>query len=299
MTTPQYLSPGDKVAIVSPARKIPPEKVSDAIKVFKSWGLEVVEGEHLYSSYHQFAGTDEERISDMQQMLDDPSIRAIICSRGGYGTVRIIDSLDFSQFVKNPKWIVGYSDVTVLHSHIHRHYGVETLHAVMPVNIGGTWDTKPCVGSLKEALFGKPLRYQLPVNDLCRKGKAEGQLVGGNLSILYSLSGTASDINTDGKILFLEDLDEYLYHVDRMMMNLKRSGKLENLAGMIVGAMTEMNDNEQPFGKSAWQIVAEAVEEYHYPVFFDFPAGHQKDNRALIMGRKVQLEVGEEMTLKF
>jgi muramoyltetrapeptide carboxypeptidase len=299
MTTPQYLSPGDKIAIVSPARKISREEVADAIKVFKSWNLEVVEGEHVYDTYHQFAGTDRERTADLQRMLDDPAVKAIICSRGGYGTVRIIDHLDFTQFIKTPKWIVGYSDVTVLHSHIHRQFSIETLHAVMPINFKGSCDTKPCVGSLKVALFGKPLNYRLPVSDLCRRGIAEGELVGGNLSILYSLSNTDSDINTDGKILFLEDLDEYLYHIDRMMMNLKRSGKLENLAGLIVGGMTDMRDNEVPFGKSGAQIVADMVGEYDYPVFHGFPAGHQQDNRALFLGRRVKFEVGEEMTITF
>jgi muramoyltetrapeptide carboxypeptidase len=299
MTTPRHLSKRDKIAIISPARKITREEVNNAIKVFDRWGLVVIEASNLYSSYHQFAGTDSDRGGDLQEMLDDPSVKAIICSRGGYGTVRIIDSLDFTQFVKNPKWIIGYSDVTVLHSHIHRHFGIETLHAVMPVNFSASCENKPCVASLKKALFGMPLNYRLPVNDLCREGSTEGLLVGGNLSILYSLAGTASDIDTEGKILFLEDLDEYLYHVDRMMINMKRSGKLANLAGLIIGGMTDMRDNEVPFGKSAWQIIAEAVEEYSYPVYFDFPAGHQKDNRALILGRRVKFEVGKEMTLSF
>jgi len=299
MITPKYLSSGDRIAIVSPARKISREEVANAIKVFTDWGLEVVLGEHLYSTYHQFAGSDQERSDDLQKMLDDPSVKAIICSRGGYGTVRIIDRLDFSNFVENPKWIIGYSDITVLHSHINRHYGVETIHGVMPLNFKEKCEMNRSVTSLKKALFGKPLNYRLPGNEFNRKGSAEGELVGGNLSIIYSLTNTASDINTHGKILFLEDLDEYLYHVDRMMMNLRRSGKLEALSGLIIGGMTRMRDNDTPFGRTAYEIIQDAVEGYNYPVYFGFPAGHQEDNRALILGRKVKFEVEEEMVLAF
>jgi len=299
MITPPYLKKGDKIAIVSPARKISPAEVEIAINIFKAWGLEVVLGDHLFASYNQFAGSDEQRLSDFQQMLDDSSIRAIICSRGGYGTVRIIDQLDFTRFLQSPKWIVGYSDVTVLHSHIHRHYGVETLHAIMPVNFKGKCDGNPSLNSLKKALFGKELVYRFPVEQYFRKGSCKGPLVGGNLSILYSLTNTSSDINTNGKILFLEDLDEYLYHIDRMMMNLRRSSKLEGLAGLIVGGMTKMHDNEVPYDKTANEIIAEAVEDYPYPVCYNFPAGHIDDNRALILGREVTLEVGDEVKLFF
>jgi len=299
MITPPYLKKGDKIAIVSPARKITQAEVEPAIRMFKTWGLEVVEGDHLYASWSQFAGSDEQRTADLQQMLDDDSIRAIICSRGGYGTVRIIDRLDFTRFVQNPKWIVGYSDVTVLHSHIHRHFGIETLHAIMPVNFKDECDGNPSINTLKKALFGKELNYVVPTDPSNRMGSARGQLVGGNLSILYSLTNTSSDISTNGKILFLEDLDEYLYHIDRMMMNLRRSGKLEGLAGLIVGGMAKMHDNEVPYDKTANEIIAEAVEDYPYPICFNFPAGHLDDNRALIMGREVSFVVGDEGLLKF
>jgi muramoyltetrapeptide carboxypeptidase len=299
MITPSYLKKGDRIAIVSPARKISPSEVETAINIFKAWGLEVVLGEHLYSAYNQFAGSDEQRQHDFQQMLDDSSIRAIICSRGGYGTVRIIDQLDFTRFLESPKWIVGYSDVTVLHSHIHRHYGVETLHAIMPGNFKDKCDGSPSLNSLKKALFGKEIVYRFPAEQYYRKGSCKGQLIGGNLSILYSLTNTGSDINTNGKILFLEDLDEYLYHIDRMMMNLRRSGKLEGLEGLIIGGMNKMHDNEVPFDKTANEIIAEAVEEYPYPVCYNFPAGHLDDNRALILGREVTLEVGDEVKLFF
>ncbi len=299
MTTPPYLKKGDKIALVSPARKITREEMEPAIKLFTSWGLEVVEGEYLYASHNQFAGSDDQRQSDMQQMLDDASIRAIVCSRGGYGTVRIIDRLDFTKFASNPKWIVGFSDVTVLHSHIHRHFKIETLHAVMPVNFKDKCDSNPSFITMKKALFGKELAYKLQSDPANRKGTGTGQLVGGNLSILYSLTNTSSDIDTNGKILFIEDLDEYLYHIDRMMMNLRRSGKLEGLAGLVVGAMLKMHDNAVPFEKTAEQIIAEAVEDYPFPVCFNFPAGHLDDNRALILGREARFEVSSQVFLKF
>jgi muramoyltetrapeptide carboxypeptidase len=299
MITPPYLKIGDKVAIVATARKISPAEVLPAIRIYRGWGLEVIEGEHLYAAADQFAGSDEERLADLQVALDDDSIRAVICARGGYGTVRIIDQIDFSRFAKNPKWIVGYSDVTVLHSHIHRHFGIETLHALMPVNFRDLFDSTPPVFTMKRALLGTSLDYELPGEPLNRKGACKGLLTGGNLSILYSLSGTASDIDTRGKVLFLEDVDEYLYHIDRMMMNLKRTGKLDHLAGLIVGSMAKMRDNEVPFGKTAYEIIAGAVADYSYPVCFNFPAGHQEDNRALILGREVVLEISSAVSLSF
>ncbi|MBP6872913.1 MAG: LD-carboxypeptidase [Bacteroidales bacterium] len=299
MTTPPYLKKGDKIALVSPARKVTPEEISPAKKLFESWGLEVVEGENLYAAYNQFAGSDAQRTADMQRALDDDSIRAIVCSRGGYGTVRIIDRLDFNRFASHPKWIVGFSDITVLHSHIHRHLNIETLHAIMPVNIRERCESDRSLNSLRKALFGKELSYRYPAEPFFRKGSARAQLVGGNLSILYSLTNTRSDISTNGKILFIEDLDEYLYHIDRMMLNLRRSGKLEGLAGLIVGAMSKMHDNEVSFQKSASDIIAEAVEDYPYPVCFNFPAGHGPDNRALILGREVGLEINDEVRVIF
>jgi muramoyltetrapeptide carboxypeptidase len=299
MQTPAYLHKGDKIAIVSPARKITRSEIEPAIRLFTSWGLEVVEGDNIYASFSQFAGSDEQRLADMQQMLDDDSIRAIVCARGGYGTVRIIDRLDFSRFVQEPKWIVGFSDVTVLHSHIHRHFNIETLHAIMPVNFRDKCESNPSLNSLKKAFFGKEISYKYPAEPYFRKGSCKGPLVGGNLSILYSLTNTSSDINTNGKILFIEDLDEYLYHIDRMMMNLRRSGKLDGLAGLIVGAMTKMHDNDVPFDKTANEIIAEAVEDYPYPVCYNFPAGHIDDNRALILGREVELVINEDVVLKF
>jgi len=299
MITPPYLAKDDKIGIIAPARCINFDEVHPSIRVFQKWGLEVVLGTNIFRKCNQFAGKDELRLADLQQMLDDDSIKAVICARGGYGTVRIIDRVDFTEFRKKPKWIVGYSDVTVLHSHIHRHLGIETLHAVMPINITADDAPDDAQNTLKNALLGKLRSYSYPASSLVRPGETEGVLTGGNLSILYSLMGSASEIDTDGKILFLEDVDEYLYHIDRMMMNLKRAGKLANLKGLIVGGMERMNDNKVPYGKTANEIIMEAVEEYNYPVCFDFPSGHGENNLALILGRKVRLNVGAEVELDF
>jgi muramoyltetrapeptide carboxypeptidase len=213
--------------------------------------------------------------------------------------VWIIDQIDFTSFRKNPKWIVGYSDITVLHSHIHRHLGIETLHAIMPINITADDAPNDAQDTLKNALFGKIRSYSYPTTPLARTGEAEGVLTGGNLSILYSLMGSVSEIDTTGKILFLEDVDEYLYHIDRMLMNLKRAGKLSKLKGLIIGGMDRMNDNTIPYGRTANEIIAEAVAEFDYPVCFDFPSGHGENNLALILGRKVRLNVGAEVELVF
>ena len=292
MITPPYLKKGNKIAIVSPSRKITMQEMDPAIRTFREWGLEVVAGSHMLYSYHQFAGTDDERSCDVQALIDNDSVRAIISSRGGYGASRIIDNIDFSRFRRYPKWMVGFSDFTVFHSHIQRHFGVETIHAMMPVNFPAS-DKDPAG---EKGLSASTLKS---ARNLTRHGIAEGILTGGNLSMLYSLSGTASDIDTEGKILFIEDLDEYLYHVDRMMMNLKRSGKLAGLAGLIVGGLTDMHDNEVPFGKNAEQIIMDAVAEYDYPVCTGFPAGHQDKNLAMFFGRKASLSISEMTRIEF
>lgn len=293
MICPPYLKSGDTVAIVAPARKVSPAEMLPAIELLGSWGLKVITGKNLYGSQNQYSGTDEERLADLQQMLDDADVKAIFCARGGYGTLRIIDKIDFSAFEKSPKWIVGFSDVTVLHSHINRNLNIETIHAAMPLTFPKENSDHPALCTLHDALFGKKLSYSIASGHFNRNGFAEAEIIGGNLSILYALSGSVSDIETSGKILFIEDLDEYLYHIDRMMMNLKRAGKLSDLAGLIVGGMSKMNDNAIPFGKNAEEIIAEAVSEYNYPVCFGFPAGHQDDNRAIILGRTVTFEANE------
>ncbi len=298
MIQPPYLKKGDKIGIVSPARSITFDEVHPAIRFFQRHGLEVVLGSYIFSRYHQFAGTDEQRRKDFQQMLDDEKIKAIICARGGYGTVRIIDKLDFTKFCGHPKWIVGFSDVTVLHAHINRQFGIETLHAAMPVNIQAD-KQDDTLQTMMNALCGYRISYTFKKQALSRAGNADGLLVGGNLSILCNLMGTPSEPDTAGKILFIEDLDEYLYHIDRMMMNLKRAGKLARLTGLIVGGMSRMKDNIIPFGFTANEIIAETVSEYNYPVCFDFPAGHVEPNLALIMGRNASLKVGKEVELIF
>lgn len=299
MQSPPKLKPGDKIAIIATARKISTEEIKPAVEILQKWGFETAFGRNLFRENNQFAGTDKERTEDLQWALDDESINAILCARGGYGTVKIIDKIDFSKFTEKPKWIIGYSDVTVLHSHIHKNFEIETLHATMPINFPKNKEENESLISLRKALTEEKISYEITPHPLNREGEAEGVLVGGNLSILYSLSGSKSDINTDGKILFIEDLDEYLYHIDRMMMNLKRSGKLANLAGLVVGGMSDMNDNTIPYGKTAVEIIKEAVEEYSYPVCFGFQAGHIADNKALILGRNAKLNVNNEVKLEF
>ena len=297
MIRPSYLKEGDTVAIVSTARKVSKKELLSAITILKNWRLKVVLGTSIEAEEHQFAGNDKLRTTDFQAMLDHPEINAIWCARGGYGTVRIIDQLDFSNFKKHPKWIIGYSDVTVLHSHLHQ-LGIETLHAQMPVSI----ETKPevTINSIKATLFGEQYGIKIPSEKNNITGKASGQLIGGNLSILYSLCGSPSALNTKGKILFIEDLDEYLYHIDRMLQNLKRNGTFDELEGLIVGGMTQMHDNDIPFGKSTEEIILSICSDYNFPIAFNFPAGHVEDNRALIMGREVSLEIDKtNVKLKF
>lgn len=297
MQKPPKLQNGSTVAIISTARKISEQEIQPAVGILESWGLKVVFGKHLFQADRQFSGTVEQRLHDLQWALDDPEVEAVICARGGYGTVQLIDQVNFSTFNNNPKWVVGYSDVTVLHNHINQNLNIETLHASMPINFPN--NTVEALESLRAALFGESLCYAFDAHEWNRKGQAEGELVGGNLSILYSLTGTVSQVNTQGRILFLEDLDEYLYHIDRMMMNLDRAGMLRDLAGLVVGGMTDMNDNAVPFGQDAKQIIREVVKQYNFPVCFDFPAGHLDDNRALPMGAKVKLVVGEACSLEF
>lgn len=289
MITPPYLKKGDTVAIVATARKNIEDNLKPAISWLKNWGLEVVIGSTIGLDNHQLAGTDAQRTADFQAQLDNPNIKAIWCVRGGYGTVRIIDQLDWSRFKKAPKWIVGFSDVTVLHSHLNT-MGYQSIHGIMPVSAKASEEARE---TLRKALFGEHLEYTLPCENMNRPGKAKGELVGGNLSILYSLFGSPSAIDCTDKILFIEDLDEYLYHIDRMMMNLKRNGCLESLKGIIVGGMTKMNDNEIPWGKNALEIIDEVTKNYDIPVIFNFPAGHMADNRALIFGKQIRMEVND------
>ena len=294
MIRPNYLQKGDAVAIVSTARKVSKKELIPALAILKNWKLNVVIGTSIEAEEHQFAGNDNLRASDFQEMLDNPKIKAIWCARGGYGTIRMIDLLDFSNFKNNPKWIIGYSDVTVLHSHLHQ-LGFETLHAQMPVSI--ETKTAACVQSIKSSLLGNNTNITIPSEVSNVTGNAKGVLVGGNLSILYSLCGSSSSISTKGKILFIEDLDEYLYHIDRMLQNLKRNGMLDQLEGLIIGGMTQMHDNDIPFGQSVEEIILSICDDYNYPIVFNFPAGHIKDNRALILGRNTELIISKTETI--
>lgn len=294
MNQPKPLQKGDTVAILSTARKISIPEIEPAISLLHSWDLKVILGSTIDLEAHQFAGNDAARAGNLQQFLNEEDIAAIWCARGGYGTIRIIDRLDFSYFSKRPKWIIGYSDVTVLHSLLHN-LDVPTIHATMPINVAK--NTPETLQSLHDTLFGKSIEYTIPASKYNKKGSARGQLVGGNLSMLYSMTGTEAGLNTKGKILFLEDLDEYLYHIDRMLMNLKYNGCFDGLAGLIVGGMTNMHDNTIPFGKNAQEIILDITSLYNFPVCFDFPAGHLDDNRAMIFGKEASLTVDDEVIL--
>lgn len=292
---PPVLKPGDKIAIAATARKVSVEEMAPAITLFNSWGLDVVTHPKLFDAEHQFAGSDSVRIQVFNDYLADAEIKAIICARGGYGTVRIVDAINMDALRQQPKWVVGYSDITVLHSHLVKQTGVCTLHATMPINMQAHNLNERSVNALRDVLTTGVSCIDCAPNALNRLGEAEAMLVGGNLSVLYSLLGSESDIDTDGKILFLEDLDEYLYHIDRMMQALKRSGKLDRLAGLIVGGMSDMKDNAVPFGADANQIIASIVAEYDYPVCFGFPAGHEALNMPLIMGAPLKLNVSSNL----
>ncbi len=302
---PPALRPGDTIAIVPTARSIMRDELHDGIELAKSWGLNVKLGGCVGRKHFQQAGTSKERAADLQAAFDDPEVKAIWCARGGYGTVHLLKHMDLEVVKRNPKWLVGFSDVTVLHNTLHA-LGMASLHAQMPFNVGAKSDTAR--ETLRRALFGEALTLlsmrELGVEPTAanRPGTCEGTLVGGNLSLLYALRGTPYDLDPAGKILFIEDLDELLYHVDRMIMNLKLAGWFKGLAGLVVGGLTEMKDKDpsDPFGLTAEQIVAKAVGEVDYPVCYGFPAGHIADNRALMMGRKAKLSVTPEgATLSF
>jgi len=293
MYHPSTLKKGDKIGLVAPAGKIDRDKIILAQKVLESIGYEVILGQHVFDKHHIFAGTDENRARDFQFMLDHEEIKAIVCARGGYGSIRIIDKLSFDGFEKHPKLLIGFSDITIFHARLNRlHFG--SLHATMPINFTMNIADSTSLNKLVDYLEGKLTSYQLPSHNLNSTGFSEAELVGGNLSIICSLNATDYELNTHGKILFLEDLNENLYHLDRLMLNLKLSGKLAQLEGLIVGGMSDMKDGETPFGKTAYEIIQEAVQDYNYPVLFNFPAGHIDENWPLPLGKKVSLDVNEE-----
>lgn len=304
MKHPKYLKQGDEVRILASARKISEDEVEYSRKVLESWGLEVSYGKHLFNEDDQFAGTEVQRAEDLQLALDDEKVKAILFARGGYGSVQILDRLDWSAFNERPKWLVGYSDITVFHAYLNRQLNTESIHAAMSVNIKEDQSglSEAALESIKRALFGEELTYRFNNSKLNQffNGEIEGELIGGNLSILYSLSGSDAQINGEGKIIFMEDLDEYLYHIDRMLMNLIRSGIFKGCKGVLVGGMSDMNDNTIPYGKTAQEIIAHRLRDLKIPLLFDFPAGHINDNRSLIMGRKVIIsELEDQLQLKF
>lgn len=293
-TKPSYLKKGDTIMIVAPAGFVPDStEIEPGIELAKSWGLEVIVGKNTFKKHNHFAGTDEERQTDLQLALDDKKIKAIWCSRGGYGTVRIIDQLDFTAFEKNPKWVIGFSDITTLHTTIHN-IGIATIHATMPGGIKRASDEAK--QTLYKALFGYSYGLEIASNSLNKKGSAKGVLIGGNLSIVNSMIGSVSEVNTNGKILFIEDVGEDLYRVDRMMYTLKRTGALKNLKALIVGDFDYNIEKDTLFGGTHREIILNAVKEYYYPVIFDFPAGHIRDNRALIFGKEITIEVNETVS---
>jgi len=291
MQLPPYLNPGDRVGIAAPARWVDKDDMDFFLKALGNEEWEAMTGS-IYRRHHQYSGSDKGRLEDLQAMLDNPEIKAVFCARGGYGTGKLLAGLDLNTFARYPKWIAGFSDITALHSCIMMKLGTAVLHSAMPYTLRDSTDNQdPGLMSLFAALRGETPVYDIPPEDLNRTGRGQGVLLGGNLSVLYSLTGTAFQLPTNGAILFLEDVDEYLYHIDRMMLNLQLAGMLENLNGLVIGGMTDMHDNEIPFGKTAYEIIREAVEPYGFPVCFGFPAGHQSPNMALILGREVYLDV--------
>ena len=290
--TPPYLQKGDTIGITCPGGAMPVEKVSECIRVLnEEWGFKTKVGKTVGNEFHYFSGTDKERLDDLQQMLDDDEVKAVLCARGGYGMGRIIDQINFKKFEKQPKWIIGYSDITVLHSHLYSNYYISSLHAPMAGAFNNDGFKNEFVLSLKNALEGKKIKYQCMPHEFNKKGQAIGELIGGNLALLSHLVGTDSDIKTRGRILFIEDVGEYLYTIDRMMYQLKRSGKLAKIAGLIVGGFTDIKDTERPFGQTAYEIIRDIVKEYDYPVCYGFPISHEKENCALKIGVGYKLKI--------
>lgn len=296
---PPYLKPGDTIGISSPAGYITLEQIQPSVVQMQSWGFNIKIGKTIGKRDFTYGGTDKERLADFQEMLNDPGIKAIMCARGGYGFVRIIDQLDFSEFKRNPKWIIGFSDITVLHCHLAKNFGIASIHSKMCNSFPDDWaKAEPIqietILSIKNALIGEEMGYNAPANSNNRFGKNDAILVGGNLSIIETLAGSPSDLDTKDKILFIEDTGEYLYSIDRMLWNLKRSGKLRYLKGLIVGGFkVKPDDAGEEFGKSIYDIVLEKVKEYTYPIAFDFPVGHQRNNFALKCGAKHVFMVNE------
>jgi len=305
LITPSYLKAGDTIAIVAPAGILKPSRkavVLQAKQLAESWGLYVVLGKNMFHQNNHFAGTDNERAADFQEALDNKNIKAIWAARGGYGSVRILDKLDFTKFTQNPKWIIGYSDITAFHNHIHN-LGIETLHAMMATSL----EEKPeeiieTISTFKKVLFGENLSYKIPLSKYNRTHNLDtiqGQIIGGNLAILSSMLGSKSQLNTENKILFIEEIGEYKYAIDRMLQSLKRANYFTNVKAVVIGNMSLIKKNSTKWGSSIEQLILDAIPA-DIPVIFNFPAGHEADNRALIFGRKTKLIISKEhSTLSF
>lgn len=297
MKIPPFLNPGDKIAIVCPAGYMPKQKAAACIAVLKQWGYTVTKGKTLGGkSKNYFSGTPEERLNDLQAQLDDPQIKAILCGRGGYGTTHLLDKIDWKKFKKNPKWIIGFSDITILHNYVQEQLGIATIHGPMANAFNEDNGINRYTLSLKDTLEGKPTQYTCSANQLNRRGKIKAPVVGGNLSLLAHAVGTNAELNTDSKILFIEDIGEQLYNIERMLLQLKRSGKFKKLKGLMVGGFTQNKDTERPFGKDVHQLIHDLIQEYKFPVCYDFPVSHEKENVALAVGTTYKLEVEEELT---
>jgi muramoyltetrapeptide carboxypeptidase len=293
---PDYLKAGDTVAIVAPSGILNnrEKEVNQAKELLKSWGLNVTIGEHVFKKANHFAGTDDERAEDFQNALDNPNIKAIWCARGGYGTVRVLDKLDYTRYKAHPKWVIGYSDITAIHNQLNNE-GSESIHALMCTSLTDDLaDIENTVSTFKAAIFGESLSYTIKGSNYNKTGTTYGKLVGGNLTLLHTMLGSKTSIDTSDKILFIEEIGEYKYHIDRMLQSLQRAGYFENCKGLIVGNMSKMRRNTTPWGTSVQQLILDVMADYDFPILFDFPAGHEKDNRALILGRTVELKVGNE-----
>jgi muramoyltetrapeptide carboxypeptidase len=295
ITIPPYLKHGDTIGILCPSGFMSYEKAQTSITVLEEWGYNIKTGSTLGSQLNYFSGTDEQRLNDLQQMMDDDSIKAIFCARGGYGLSRIIDGLSFKKFKRNPKWIIGFSDITILHLHLYSNYKIASMHAPMASAFNDDGYKNSFVQSLQRVLSGQKINYQCVPHPFNKEGSVRGRLLGGNLSLMAHLAGTSSDIKTKGKILFIEDVGEYIYNIDRMLYQLKRNGKLDKIAGLIIGGFTEMKDTTIPFGQTAYEVIMDIVKEYDYPVCFNFPVSHGMENYALKIGIKYELAVSNKL----